>query len=93
MFQSEHQEEKALYVAYKGSFEDATKFVASVEDFEYKAQNLIKAVATLGAALYVFNMVYPKDLECTWQFLQKFLVGINDGTKTPKKVVRLIAKM
>ena len=63
------------------------------EDFEYNTQNLIKAIATLGAALYEFNMVYPKDLECTWQFLQKFLLCINEGTKTPEKVVRLIAKM
>lgn len=54
---------------------------------------MIESVAVLAAAIYIFNIEYDKTLFNTWNFIQKFLLGISDGSKTPKKVVKLMSQM
>ena len=60
--------------------------VAETSDF-------VQAFALLLGALYVFNVEYPKKLEATLLFFQKFILGISDRSKLPSKVLTLMSNL
>ena len=60
--------------------------VAETSDF-------VQAFALLLGAFYVFNLEYPKKLEATLLFFQKFILGISDRSKLPSKVLILISNL
>ena len=60
--------------------------VAETSDF-------VQAFALLLGAFYVFNVEYPKKLEATLLFFQKFILGISDRSKLPSKVLILISNL
>ena len=60
--------------------------VAETSDF-------VQAFALLLGAFYVFNVEYPKKLEATLLFFQKFTPGISDRSKLPSKVLTLMSNL
>ena len=60
--------------------------VAETSDF-------VQAFALLLGAFYVFNVEYPKKLEATLLFFQKFILGISDRSKLPSKVLTLMSNL
>jgi Ca2+/Na+ antiporter len=54
------------------------------------------AFATLFAAYWVFNMQYPKTLNNCYNFIQKAIIHLKDGTPIPppcKQLVQRLQKM
>eukprot|EP00111_Clytia_hemisphaerica_P004357 TCONS_00012456-protein len=41
-----------------------------------QANNFMEAFAVMIATYYVFNLAYPKELECTLSFIQKYILDI-----------------
>ena len=75
-------------------FEESTEYELKVETFTLACgKNFIEMFGLMLVSFYVFNVEYPKKLEGSPMFLQKFLLGIGDETKTPQKVLRLISKV
>ena len=75
-------------------FEESTEYELKVETFTLaRGQNFIEMFGLMLASFYIFNVEYPKKLEGSLMFLQKFLLGIGDETKTPQKVLQLISKV
>ena len=75
-------------------FEESTEYELKVETFTLAhGQNFIEIFGLMLASFYIFNVEYPKKLEGSLMFLQKFLLGIGDETKTPQKVLQLISKV
>ena len=60
--------------------------VAETSDF-------VQAFALLLGAFYVFNLEYPKKLEATLLFFQKFILGISDRSKLPSKVLTWMSNL
>ena len=60
--------------------------VAETSDF-------VQTFALLLGAFYVFNIEYPKKLEATLLFFQKFILGISDRSKLPSKVLKLMSNL
>ena len=46
-----------------------------------ETSDFVQAFALLLGAFYVFNVEYPKMLEATHLFFQKFILGISDRTE------------
>ena len=58
-----------------------------------QSKDFIAGFEVYLASFYVFNITYPKSLENTMIFIQKFLLGIlDDGFKAPGRVLTLISK-
>ena len=75
-------------------FEENTEYELKVETFTLaRGQNFIEMFSLMLASFYIFNVQYPKKLEGSLLFFQKFLLGIGDETKTPQKVLQLISKV
>ena len=75
-------------------FEENTEYELKVETFTLaRGQNFIEMFSLMLASFYIFNVQYPKKLEGSLLFFQKFLLGISDETKTPQKVLQLISKV
>ena len=75
-------------------FEESTEYELKVETFTLaRGQNFIEIFRLMLASFYIFIVEYPKKLEGSLMFLQKFILGIGDETKTPQKVLQLISKV
>ena len=60
--------------------------VAETSDF-------VETFTLLLGAFYIFNVEYPKKLEATLLFFQKFILGISDRSKLPSKVLTLMSNL
>ena len=75
-------------------FEESTEYELKVETFTLaRGQNFIEIFRLMLASFYIFIVEYPKKLEGSLMFLQKFILGIGNETKTPQKVLQLISKV
>ncbi len=50
-----------------------------------------KAIKSLMAIFYVFNIAYPTKVTSTLSFIQKILLNVQDSTKKDKKVVKFLS--
>ena len=87
-----------LYKVWKKSFDSIVEMdnlysilvenvvVAETSDF-------VQPFALLLGAFFVFNIEYPKKLETTLLFFQKFILGISDRSKLPSKVLTLMSNL
>ena len=83
-----------LWKATITSHKENTEYELKVETFTLaRGQNFIEMFGLMLASFYIFNVEYPKKLEGSLMFLQKFLLGIGDETKTPQKVLQLMSKV
>ena len=56
-------------------------------------KDFIHAMATMLAAHYVFNVAYALKTFGAMYFMQKYLLGIDNETKCPSKVLTLFLKL
>ena len=74
--------------------DDDVEFELKIETFTLAhGKDFIRMFALLLASFYIFNVEYPKKLEATMVFLQKYMLRIGDETKTPHKVLQYFAKI
>ena len=74
--------------------DDATKIEVKVESYTLSAtKDFVHAMATMQAAHYVFNVEYASKTFGAMYFMQKYLLGIDDETKCPSKVLTLFSKL
>ena len=75
-------------------FEESTEYELKVGTFTLvRAQNFTEKFGLMLALFYIFNVQYQKKFDRALIFLQKFLSGIGDETKSPQKVLQLTSKM
>ena len=67
--------------------DDATTIEVKVEMYTLSTKDFIHAMATVLAAHYVFNVTYASKTFGAMYFMQKYLLGIDDETKCPSKVL------
>lgn len=71
-----------------------TAFKVFAENVQIAAtEGILQAVALLFACFYIFNCNYNSGLKLTLTFLQKAILGIKDGVKTPGPVLSLLKKL
>lgn len=58
-----------------------------------ETDELLVAWSVWFSAYATFNLSYQKTLKKTLVFTQKFLLGIEDGSKTPQMVHKLIEEI
>ena len=74
--------------------DDATTIEVKVESYTLSAtKDFVHAMATMLAAHYVFNVAYASKTFGAMYFMQKYLLGIDDETKCPSKVLILFSKL
>ena len=74
--------------------DEATTIEVKVESYTLSAtKDFIHAMATMLAAHYVFNVAYASKTFGAMYFMQKYLLGIDDETKCPSKVLTLFSKL
>lgn len=54
---------------------------------------LSRAIACYLATFYVFHLSYIPSLEKTISFIQKFILGIQDGSTTAKPLLTLASRL
>ena len=73
---------------------DATTIEVKVKSYTLSAtKDFVHAMATMLAAHCVFNVAYASKTFGAMYFLQKYLLGIDDETKCPSKVLTLFSKL
>ena len=90
-----------LHMRYgDGNFEidkfidDATSIEMKVESYTLSAsKDFVRAIATILAAHYVFNVAYASKSFGAMYFMQKYLLEIDDDTKCPSKVLTLFSEL
>lgn len=79
---------------YVNLLDDSAKFSVVVEDvIIMHTNNFVDAYSALMASFYVFNLEYPRELQGTFSFVQKYLLQISDSTKIQAKVSGLIIRL
>ena len=73
--------------------ESASFDIVVEEQIVAQSNSFLEAFAVMLATYYVFNLAYPKELECTLSFIQKYILDIGDTTKTAARVSGLINKL
>lgn len=71
-------------------------FLVIEEEIVQEFEEFTIAFATLFAAYWVFNMQYPKTLNNSYNFIQKAIIHLKDGTNIPppcKQLVQRLQKM
>ena len=76
-------------------------FIGECEVFEIVVDNRMVArtndffqeFSVMMASYYVFNLEYPNTLVGTLSFIQRYILGISDSTKTLQRVLTLVAKV
>lgn len=71
-------------------------FLVIEEEIVQEFEEFTIAYATLFAAYWVFNMQYPKTLNNSYNFIQKAIIHLKDGTPIPppcKQLVQRLLKM
>ena len=58
-----------------------------------ETSDFVQAFALLLGAFCIFNVEYPKKLEATLLFFQRFILGISDRSKLPSKVLALMSNL
>ncbi|XP_066932433.1 uncharacterized protein [Clytia hemisphaerica] len=58
-----------------------------------KSRDPLTALTLMYSCYYVFNLVYPKELQSSLEFIQRFLVKIGDGSKPSGKLITAITKI
>ena len=58
-----------------------------------ETSDFVQAFALLLGAFCIFNVKYPKKLEATLLFFQRFILGISDRSKLPSKVLALMSNL
>ena len=58
-----------------------------------KTEDFVSAFQITLASYYVFNRNYPKQLEASYTFLQKEMLGIHGTVKIPAKVLTLMKRL
>ena len=74
--------------------DDTTTIEVKVESYTLSVtKDFIHAMATMLAAHYVFSVAYASKPFGPMYFIQKYLLGIDDETKCPSKVLKLFSKL
>ena len=74
--------------------DDATTIEVKAESYILSGtKDFILAMATMVAAHYIFNFAYASKTFGAMYFMQKYLLGIDDETKCPCKVLILLSKL
>jgi len=73
--------------------DDATFDIKVEQEIVAHCHNFFEAFSTMLACYYVFNVAYPKNLEGTLTFFQKFILNIGDDQKTLPRVAGLISRL
>ena len=82
------------FIKVYGDIEDSDRFeIIADNELVCTCRNLISAVGSLVATFYIFNIAYPKELVATLTFIQKFIIGMQDGVKKNSKVIGFISKV
>jgi len=58
-----------------------------------QTNSIIEGIACWIACYPIFNIAYPTKYKNSLIFIRKFLLGINDDSKTPMKVIDAISKI
>ncbi|XP_061178954.1 uncharacterized protein LOC133187565 [Saccostrea echinata] len=81
----------------KGSIFKSDEFILVVEEeVVQEFEEFTIALGTLFSAYWVFNMQYPRTLNNTYNFIQKAILHLRDGTPFPplcRQLVQRIQKM
>ena len=56
-----------------------------------KCSSFLEIMTSLIAAIYCFNLVYPKCIEKTMKFIQNIILGLKDGGCVDKKIVSVVS--
>ena len=77
-----------------GKIDDATTIEVKVESYTLSAtKDFIHATTAMLAAHYLFNVAYASKTFGAMYFMQTYLLGIDDETKCPSKVLTLFSKL
>ena len=79
---------------YSTLFDENSEYQLKIETFTLAhGKDFVETFGLMLASFYVFNVRYPRKLEGSLLFFQKFMLGIGDETKTPQKVLQFISKV
>ena len=81
----------APYVIQAGPEESRQFFVIAENEIFCEIPDILKAVATLLAVYYVFDIVYPKKWSSCLLFVEKKVFGIKDGPNLSQLQAGLIS--
>ena len=74
--------------------DEATTIEVKVESYTLSAtKDFIHATTAMLAAHYLFNVAYASKTFGAMYFMQTYLLGIDDETKCPSKVLTLFSKL
>ncbi|XP_071086230.1 sterile alpha motif domain-containing protein 3-like [Haliotis cracherodii] len=59
----------------------------------FVGDTFMQAVAGLMAAIYTFNLAYPKECEKTFLFIQKIVLRLADDEQVDKRIVSVLAQI
>lgn len=78
----------------KGNIFNSDEFIlVAEEEVLQEFEEFTMAFATLFAAYWVFNMQYPKTLNNSYNFIQKIIVVLRDGTPIPPPCKQLVQRL
>ncbi|XP_056001019.1 uncharacterized protein LOC130048388 [Ostrea edulis] len=78
----------------KGSIFRSDEFVLIVEEeVVQEFEEFTIALGTLFSAYWVFNMQYPRTLSHTYNFIQKAILHLRDGTPFPPVCKQLVLRL
>lgn len=78
----------------KGSIFKSDEFVLIIEEeVVQEFEEFTIALGTLFSAYWVFNMQYPRTLNHTYNFIQKAILHLRDGTPFPPLCKQLVQKI
>ena len=70
---------------------DMQFFLVAEKELLAELPSLYKAIVALIAVYYVFDIAYPTPCMNTLSFMERFLLGITNGTKLSKTLVGTIS--
>ena len=78
----------------KGSLFNSDEFILVVEEeVVQEFEEFTIALGTLFSAYWVFNMQYPRTLNHTYNFIQKAILHLRDGTPFPSLCKQLVQRI
>ena len=87
-------EKLQLSNTFESIIEEDVQFSVVVEhNVIIETKDFVKAFKMMLCAFYIFNLEYPKKLEATFLLYQKLFLRINDKSKIPAKVLKLMSDL
>lgn len=78
----------------KGTIFSSDEFILVIEEeIVQEFEEFTIALATLFSAYWVFNMQYPRTLNNTYNFIQKAILHLRDGTPIPPPCKQLAQRL